>query len=497
MSCNWSTLTDTDEGQLDDNSLTHHSIEKVIDKLESNSNDIRRRAPFQFTLPILSALYLDINGMGDTGDTEEVNEDIQCYITNLSSNGESEPSRLFSPPAPDWDVSCNQNLRAIIYFSWEEERRVFLVRRTYPYHFDFLSYSHCPAGWGSLGRMLEELDNRADDSEHSIVYTDSDQHPVSEQRLLPYQREINRIGHDSALVLPIKEDNTLRGAFLFCIEHHGPGTFPEDTDSAIEAFQDINENINDALTKHEESIKNSSCNDDGQVNKLPCLWANKADSEGVLIGDLKIKFRKGTPGVDKTYSHAEVKSKTNNLVESLEGYHIYSILDDRDGDYIVDNDNSFNVGLLVAFRDTDDDPRQFVIESMYSVLATLEGVEYSFEWLENKVPIKHEEIRTTVEDNIVENGDIDVGKEHIDITEPDNDISKVARILVVKLIDELCVDRISNCDIGISSMNEVRDVLDMFENTIENNDYACSVYKKSKKQLESKRLDETAFKKTV
>src|SRR5882724_2376833 len=45
-----------------------------------------------------------------------------------------------------FEDAMNTGLRAIAYFSWHCDTKVFLTRRVYPTYFDFLTYSHVPEG---------------------------------------------------------------------------------------------------------------------------------------------------------------------------------------------------------------------------------------------------------------------------------------------------------------------------------------------------------------
>src|SRR6476661_3886062 len=97
--------------------------------------------PYQFTLPILQALYFRLGNFGPDVKFESQNE--TSLLKGVNPNNREQ--------------ALNKPVRAIGYYSWEPETRVFLVRRMFPTYFDFLSVSHIPEGWGASSVMLNEL----------------------------------------------------------------------------------------------------------------------------------------------------------------------------------------------------------------------------------------------------------------------------------------------------------------------------------------------------
>src|ERR1051325_9726362 len=167
------------------------------------SNEGSHPTPYQFTLLVLFAVYCSVQrdikvGSYNACDYVDSNssEDLKRYVglrDIVSKN-----TRIVNP---DYNEALRLPLRAIAYFSWEKERRVFLVRRVYPTHFDFLSYSHVPEGSGALGVMIDEVLAKKYRKKNKI-YT-----PIFDVRdrktLVPYLREVERLEYNSILVLPI------------------------------------------------------------------------------------------------------------------------------------------------------------------------------------------------------------------------------------------------------------------------------------------------------
>src|ERR1051325_5831357 len=108
--------------------------------------------PYQFTLPILQALYFRLENFGP---------DIK-----VEPNKESAVLRAVNPRRRR--LAFHKSVRAIGYYSWEPETRLFLVRRMFPTYFDFLSVSHIPEGWGASSVMLNELRERLRDENSQI-----------------------------------------------------------------------------------------------------------------------------------------------------------------------------------------------------------------------------------------------------------------------------------------------------------------------------------------
>lgn len=166
--------------------------------------------PYQFTLPILQALYYLFEKNGDDVKVENI---LGGELKALN------PARR--------DLAFDTSLRAIAYFSWEPESRVFLVRRVFPTYFDFLSVSHIPEGWGVSSVMLSSLQTRFDKGTDvvngsffkTVVLADQSNLPY----ILPYLAEQDRLRYTHVFILPVfhpsppKSDRDMLGTFLFFI----------------------------------------------------------------------------------------------------------------------------------------------------------------------------------------------------------------------------------------------------------------------------------------
>jgi len=148
-------------------------------------------------------------------------------------------------------------LRGIGYFSWETPSRLFLVRRTVPFDFHLLSYSHVHEGWGSLGRMVEEfeVDPQRYRSERGYSCLTRD----AVQRTLPFLGDIDLLKYEAAMAVPIYSDKDfqLRGAFLLYLAKkeyvplHTGGAVQE---RLAEQFLRLNQAMNQALDYQERVL---------------------------------------------------------------------------------------------------------------------------------------------------------------------------------------------------------------------------------------------------
>jgi hypothetical protein len=170
--------------------------------------------PFQITLHVLQALYFQF----ETEMEEEVNE--QEIIAGLLAG------KLTSKNPESRAAALNTSLRAIAYFSWEPESRLFLVRRVFPTYFDFLSVSHIPEGWGVSSVMLKRLQGEFGKSgfrNGSISCPVDVDHSDNLAYTLPYLAEQERLMYKHVLLLPVfrkdqpESDRDMLGTFLFFI----------------------------------------------------------------------------------------------------------------------------------------------------------------------------------------------------------------------------------------------------------------------------------------
>src|SRR5207253_11036438 len=104
-------------------------------------------------------------------------------------------------------LAFKTSLRAIAYFSWEPESRVFLVRRVFPTYFDFLSVSHIPEGWGVSSIMLkslqQEFDKKTDVVNGSFFKAVDLERDANLSYTLPYLAEQKRLHYKHVVILPV------------------------------------------------------------------------------------------------------------------------------------------------------------------------------------------------------------------------------------------------------------------------------------------------------
>lgn len=198
-------------------------ISGIVGNAKGIEGDAKEPAvPFQFTLAVMDDIYNSMAG-----------EEVRTLEQALRSG-----------------------VRAIAFFSWENETRVFLTRRCVPRFFGFLSYSHVPYGWGALGCALCEIeDTKGKYSGFSIV-EDITQRPA----LLPYLREAFRIKYKAALVLPIFQTganlniDSLLGAFVFYLPSRD--SLPRETDTDVKGrLTHLSFAMASALTRHYKALK--------------------------------------------------------------------------------------------------------------------------------------------------------------------------------------------------------------------------------------------------
>ncbi len=247
-------------------------------------------APFQFTLPLMAAMYCDIC---DSKYTEHFSE----KIYKMALNGEKIDYRGTKVNIAQ---ALKSPIRAIAYFSWENSSRMFLARRVFPYYFNFLSYSHCPEGWGALGMLLEEMEKN-DSNINDVI-----PHEVREfsQKALPFLAEVKRLRYSSIFTIPIVDSkcvdsdsrftaNNLRGAFVFFVNDNTslPGTVLEEKIAVFKSWiRELNAKMNDCLDHNarEEYLRipvdesetiNSTSQQESVIKTLADVWKEySADS---------------------------------------------------------------------------------------------------------------------------------------------------------------------------------------------------------------------------
>lgn len=300
---------------------------------------LKPTSPFQFTLPIMTALYCDICG-------ESAPQKIKDFVDGLLVD----KSKIqYRAQDPELEYAKQSPLRALAYFSWEEASRLFLARRVYPTYFDFLSYSHCHEGWGALGTMLEQLESEPKEYISSKVYT-----VVKEfgQRALPFLVEVERLKFKAILAVPVVahseqtahdysfKSRDLHGAYLLFLQDDS--NLPErvlkskkiaDFRTALGNFTDKTQ---EALEAQSNMLKTIS---DDEHTELAKTWRDSADvySKRIYIFEVRLQPK-------KTIQRSEMDEISSGVIAALSGAEFHAIVE-QGGDY-----NSSEATVLVAGR---------------------------------------------------------------------------------------------------------------------------------------------------
>jgi len=233
-------------------------IAAILDASLSGDSDKVHPTPYQFTLSVMFGVYCCLQGNVRIGSRHA-----RTYVASgpgKKSNQCPSLERFLAKrkriPNPAHKTALRQPLRAIAYFSWEADRRVFLVRRVYPTIFDFLSYSHVPEGWGALGVMTEEILAKKYRNESKVHTTIK--HLQGRPTLVPYLKEVKRLAYDSILVVPVfqsdkNEISDLLGSFAFYFKDFS-ALPPPDKPEIQNRFRALALSMRSAIMNHEEKI---------------------------------------------------------------------------------------------------------------------------------------------------------------------------------------------------------------------------------------------------
>lgn len=217
------------------------------------------KAPYQPTLYVLAYLYHQLHREANARCREQA---------DLFAQGDGfagPPPR--GPDGVDLEWALNSApLRAVAYFSWESDKRSFLARRVFPPYFDFLSYSHVPAGWGALGIMLDELTSAVANGTTIPAFSTVLQ-VRGRQQLLPYLREVDRLKYESVLVVPVTDPTAplalLRGAIAFYL--HRADCLPAESGEFSIRVSRFSQLLQDHVEKHVSSLNPGTFKTLGQI----------------------------------------------------------------------------------------------------------------------------------------------------------------------------------------------------------------------------------------
>ena len=98
----------------------------------------------------------------------------------------------------NYGAASDSDLRAIAYFSWHNERKLFITRRVFPIYFDFFSLSYVDEGWGALGELLQDME-RTDFQKKRFTKVAN---VFANHRFLPFLKEAHRLNYEAAFVIP-------------------------------------------------------------------------------------------------------------------------------------------------------------------------------------------------------------------------------------------------------------------------------------------------------
>lgn len=166
---------------------------QVLEVLQRGGSGIHDGpAPFQFTLPVMAALWHDLVGE-DSG---------YGKYTRGAWWKKGKAVVNFQPRSPDPFDDKATPIRAIAFFSWEPSSRQFLIRRAYPHRFHLIPYSSVFSPWGSLGRMLDDLKRYG-----TKVYLERRGYSFLDasdgQRTLPFAADFKILTYNAALAVPV------------------------------------------------------------------------------------------------------------------------------------------------------------------------------------------------------------------------------------------------------------------------------------------------------
>jgi hypothetical protein len=266
------------------------SVQKALGdaRVEVEKSGDRPPIPYQFTIQVMRHLYSELlpNVLTDDGGSA------------------ADPS--------NFDAASTAELRAIAYFSWHNERKLFVTRRVFPNYFDFFSLSYVDEGWGALGELLQDI-TEGKISEQRLFKKVSN--VCANHRFLPFLKEAHRLDYKAAFVIPffVGLDRApathftkanLKGAMVFYL------ATPRLPDIADTTFQQRVANFSHAFSElvciNEKEIQTPVPRTQDEVKTNPWdYWHNaRKHSDGLVFAELHIGNIEG----DKEEVALEVQS---------------------------------------------------------------------------------------------------------------------------------------------------------------------------------------------
>ena len=178
------------EMNWEDNKVADKILQYVIDKSSTAVTSLK--IPYQFFIPLLTALHDQLIGVTEMDIQQNCFKKDGELKTSIGSLKESNTE--------------NAPLCAIAYLSWEKEHRLFVARRVCPPTLHFLGHSYIPDGWGVVGKLAQELQQKyvtrgPDDWMNEFCIRSIKK--SSTQNILPFKRDIETLGYNSVSVLPV------------------------------------------------------------------------------------------------------------------------------------------------------------------------------------------------------------------------------------------------------------------------------------------------------
>lgn len=180
-----------------DETAVNEIAEATRQEAEKSSNG--PPLPYQFTIRVMRYLYSKL--MPD--------------VLTDGDKSAADPS--------NFDAASKAELRAVAYFSWHNERKLFVTRRVFPTYFDFFSLSYVDEGWGALGELLQDITDSKIKADRLFTLV---RNVCANHRFLPFLKEAHRLDYKAAFVIPFFEGSgenqattfaksNLKGAMVF------------------------------------------------------------------------------------------------------------------------------------------------------------------------------------------------------------------------------------------------------------------------------------------
>ena len=229
--------------------------------------------PYQFTIKVMRSLYSKL--MPDV----------------LAGDGSSA-----ADPA-NFDAASIAELRAIAYFSWHNERKLFVTRRVFPTYFDFFSLSSVDEGWGALGELLQDITETKVSEQKLFTMV---KNVCANHRFLPFLKEAHRLDYKAAFVIPFFEGSggkpatsfakaNLKGAMVFYLAKEQ--AMPDATDTTFQQrVAHFSRTFSEWVCLNEQKIQSPVPRTEAALkdNTWDYWEEAKSHSEGLVFAELRV-----------------------------------------------------------------------------------------------------------------------------------------------------------------------------------------------------------------